>query len=157
MKAIFIFLLFFSSILIKSQNVVKNYSDSKNVENIVLNVLNNVFHYDSINVTIINMHVEENTIISGYIAKDTTILHTYMIYVNSLSLNTYNKQISFIAHEMAHLRQMESGELIVLSNHSGVVFRGDTIYYDLVGYSNRPSEIDAIEQGLIIEDIINKL
>jgi hypothetical protein len=151
MKIRLFILLLFTSVLCRSQNVVINYSDCRDVDKAALTILDEIFRYDNITIKIYNLEVEENTIILAKIDKDSTALHSYIIHLNYESLYSSAERIKTIAHELAHLRQYESGELIELKNKNGVVFRGDTINYDIVGYSLRPHEIDAIERGSIIE------
>ena len=157
MKAILLFITILFGYQCPSHLVVNNYSDCKSLDSLSLIILDKIFRYDSITITIVNMQVKENTIASGFIDKDSTMLHSYIIYVNTNSVKSLNDKIYFICHELSHLRQYESGELVTLKDKTGMIFRGDTINFESTGYSNRPYELDAIAKSIIIQKELKEL
>lgn len=137
--------------------VVRNVSSYSYLDTLTLVTLDKIFNYKNVTVTISNMPISldtKDTDVSGFITKDPFKEHNYFLYVNTKRLGI--SKIGFISHELAHLRQMERGNLIPISSTESI-YLGDTIFCKAISYKNRPYEIDAREDAEDIEYDLNKL
>lgn len=144
--------------IIKS-NIVYNYSDHKNIDNIIYIGLD-YLNLDSINVSVFNIPemfkvVENNNdyyVVRGFIIENCN--NSYIIYLN----NYIDRDgiILTIAHELIHLKQYNNDRLIITEYNNGVYF--DNIFYftDFLEYKKRPWEIEAFkEQDSLYNHILN--
>lgn len=123
---------------------VSNVSSIPYLDTLVMVAVNKIMQYDSMYILISNMVVPikaGDVQLLGYIQQNPYYTHTYNIYVDPTMRG--GEKILFVAHEMIHLNQIESGRLISLPDLPGKIYDGDTIAYYKVPYSRRAFEIDA--------------
>lgn len=137
--------------------VVTNTTEYKYLDTLVLVTLHQLFGYDTMRVDIVSMpsQFEVNGVyVSGFIYKDPYINHKYLIFTNPNGINVHSA--TFIAHEMAHLQQMEKKFLIPLPDLPGQLYLGDTINFLTTVYEDRASEKDAFKlERLVEQDLLN--
>lgn len=81
--------------------------------------------------------------LSAHIKK---INEEYVIWIDNEDRNSV---IDIIAHELIHLKQFHSSELIIKNNV--LTWKGDVYDANSIEYSGRPWEIDAVAKGKILE------
>lgn len=127
--------------------VVLNYTHYE-IDTLTKTILYNVLGYDRVLVEFKYMPDEliyGAYILKGHIVKDLEHSHSYTVYVSK-----YLREIEFIpfiTHELIHLDQFETGELIqpsVFTNY--MIYKGDTINLLQTSYQNRDYEINAFER-----------
>jgi hypothetical protein len=144
--------------------VVQNATEFKEVDKVLKAISYYVFEYDTINIAVAKMpeHMENinGLDIRAYVYKNIFSDKAYLIFISStLKLADYKKVLS---HEMAHVKQMEDGDLIQPTDLTApyVIYKGDTIDFHEVPYDRRPHEIDANKvQGKIykqLEEVLYK-
>ena len=129
--------------------VVQNATDFEPLDKITKAIVYNVLGYDTINITIayIPKQLEQmgDKDIRAFIQKNIFQEHAYMVLVSKTFRASEFKMV--MSHEMAHLDQYESGDLIQIDlGLEMVIYKGDTIKYVDVPYDNRPHEKDAYKQ-----------
>jgi len=137
--------------------VVTNNTSYKALDTIAMVAINKILLYNTINVDFYIMPLSystEDIQIIGFIRKNPFKLHTYMIFIEKETDVT--SVITFISHELTHIKQMEEGRLIELSDTISV-FNGDTINFHKVPYDERAYEIEAFANQGDIERMLNKL
>ena len=94
--------------------------------------------------------------IMAYVEKVPFNKHMYALFV-AKNINTYNIN-DIIAHEMAHIEQMEKGDLIQpVSRENYAIYKNDTIFYLKTPYDIRTFEIDAVNRQKSISNDLYKL
>lgn len=138
--------------------VVSNYTRQANVEPMCKAVLHLIYGIDTIDLDVYDMPVPRVAMkidISGFTLKSMYEPHKYNVYINSKGIDMPLEQ--FIAHEMIHIHQMETGVLVPMDNMLGVIYKGDSLYYD-IPYEKRPWELDALsEERKIRGELLNIL
>lgn len=77
--------------------------------------------------------------------------HSYIISI-SPSVTTRTQLIRVLAHEFAHIKQFETGQLQVVDRSKGLyIWEGDTMDLRYTDYKSRPMEIEAFTEGRRIE------
>ncbi len=89
----------------------------------------------------------------GYTTKHLYKPHNYLIFLNA---DIDSKLFRVLAHEMIHIKQMETGNLISI-NDSICVFKNDTINLFNMECSKRPYEIEALNEETSVLIKLNKL
>ena len=126
--------------------IVQNATEYHEINKILKAISHHVLEYDTINIAIAHMpkNMEEvgELDIKAYVYKNIFQDKAYLIFVSStLKLSEYKR---VMVHEMAHIDQMEIGDLIQAPiDEAYVVYKGDTINFHKVPYEQRPHEIDA--------------
>jgi hypothetical protein len=127
--------------------VVQNATEFKEIDKVLKTISYYVLDYDTINIAVANMpeHMETvgNLDLKAYVYKNIFQEKAYLIFITSkLKLSEYKR---VMAHEMAHVEQMEEGDLIQPTDLTApyVIYKGDTIDFHEVPYDRRPHEIDA--------------
>jgi hypothetical protein len=135
---------------------VNNFTDYNDVDTLVMIVLNKIFNYDTISIKIYYMNADLNTDdiqIYAFIQKNPFRPHAYFIFLNKNISAPIDKILS---HELIHLKQMESGELVQeTTNYS--IYNRDTIYFSKVKYFDRPYEIEAFKNENAVLHKLNNL
>lgn len=132
--------------------VVNNYTEYPEMDTTALLILDKILHLDTITLYIYYSPVDYNSRdleVMGFIQKHPFIAHSYNIFVSKTTQLTPK---NFLSHELAHLEQMEKGELIDVLGSSGVIkiYKGDTIHLLLTEYAQRPFERDADKRAFEI-------
>jgi len=124
--------------------VVTNHTKHKNADTYSKIILNKIFEYDTITLNIYYASRDYGTEeydVAGFIQKNPYVPHTYNVFVKKNGLPTSIKH--FLSHELIHLRQMESGDLIPIDQYTQV-YKGDTISFLDTPYRERLFETEAI-------------
>jgi len=140
-----------------STMVVNNYTTHKRADTLAMVILNKIYDYDTINLNIFYApkHLSSNEYeLIGFIQKNQFQPHSYNIFVKRGTLPVSIK--SFLSHELIHLNQMETGELVQI-DYVKIVHKGDTIYFSDVPYEERLYEIEAFGKEGNISRQLNKL
>ncbi len=139
--------------------VVENHTTHNSVDTIAMVVLNKVMKFDTINIQIYyirdGVFKNGNMDIMAYIEKVPYNKHQYLLFL-AKTLNIYSIN-DIIAHEMAHVEQMEKGYLIQSVHENYAVYNNDTIFYLKMPYEIRPFEIDAVNKQKLISNDLYKL
>ena len=116
-----------------------------NLEPPVKLMLSEVLCIDSVSITFEYMQDEYAERFAAYIIEDFFFKHHYAIFI-SKNLKGHKLGVT-LGHELIHLKQFESGDLIQLSFSDGFyIYKGDTINTNYVAHDDRPYEIDALEK-----------
>jgi len=137
--------------------IVNNYTTHWYADTMALVILNKIYDYDTVTLNIFYApkHLSSGEYeLVGFIQKNPFQLHSYNIFVKRGTLPVSIK--SFLSHELVHLRQMESGELIQI-DYTKIVHKGDTIYFSEVPYEERAYEIEAFGKESGVRRQLNKL
>ena len=137
---------------------VYNYTEHTELDTTALIILDKILNLDTINLFIYYSPVNYNSAeieVMGFIQKNPFQLHTYAIFVSKTTILTPK---NFLSHELAHLEQMEKGELIDVLGSGGIfkVYKGDTIHLLVTEYSQRPFEADADKRAFEIRRQLSK-
>lgn len=134
----------------------KNSTDYKELDTILLVATNKILKIDTIDLHIFYMSTNNlNTSdieIAGFIEKVIFKPHTYSVFV---SKNLPLSIEEFVSHEITHLYQMETGDLMQLKN--AAFYKGKYINYLIVPYKNREFEKEAFNKQDSIENQLKKL
>lgn len=129
--------------------IVQNATEFK-IDTITKAIAHHVLGYDTISIAIAHMpkHMEEvgELDVKAYVYKNIFQDKAYLIFVSStLRVSEYKMVMS---HEMAHIAQMEIGDLVQPKELGApyVKYKGDSINFHEIPYSKRAHEIDAEKQ-----------
>jgi len=138
--------------------VVENNTPYKGIDTVAMVILNNMMKFDTINLYIFD--IKDGVLkygdidIIAYVEKIPYNNHKYTLFIGN---NIYNIN-DVIAHEMAHIEQMEKGDLIQpVSRENFVIYKNDTIFYLKTPYDIRSFEIDAVKRQKAISNDLYKL
>jgi len=141
--------------------VVQNATEFKEVDKVLKAISYYVLDYDTISIAVAKMpkHMENvgDLELKAFVYKNIFFDDAYLIFISSnLKLSEYKRVMS---HEMAHIKQMEEGDLIQPKDLSApyVIYKGDTINFHEVPYDKRPHEIDANKQETHIYKELDKV
>lgn len=137
--------------------VVNNFTEYKDIDTTALLILDRILKIDSMTIFVYYAPMDfstENTEIIGYVQKNHFTEHTYNIFCTRSVLITSR---DFLAHELAHVEQMEKGDLIETIGTPIMIYKGVTIDPMKVPYSERQYEIDAEYRAFAIRKEFNKL
>lgn len=138
--------------------IVNNHTDYRRADTLAMIVLNKIYVYDIMTVNIYYMNSDmgnDKFDVAGFIQKNPYKQHDYNIFIKKKTLPVSIKK--FLSHELIHLNQMESGDLIQLQDNTKIIYKGDTISFFDVPYDKRPYEIEALTKEDKILKKINKL
>jgi len=138
---------------------VNNFTEYSYLDTIIMIVVNKIFNYDTINVDIhyINNNFNKNSTFeyNGYIEKNKFKNHGYVIFLRkNLSDNLLKKVIS---HELIHLKQIETGRLVLTDDNNILIYDKTLIILSQTSYLNRGFEIDAFLEESNIFNQLNDL
>jgi hypothetical protein len=138
--------------------VVINNSSIPYIDTMVAVMLDNVFGYDTMYVSIVDIPHPVGTKdidLYAFIEQNPFSKRAYYLFVDPRM--SKSMKLTIVAHEMVHLDQMESGRLIGLPWLPGKIYNGDTIDFKKVPYEQRQFEIDAFLIGPEYEKILKNL
>lgn len=138
--------------------VVENNTTQKNADTYSKIILNKIYEYDTIKLEIVYMTNDLSTDeieVSGWIQQNPYEPHTYMIFMKKGALPMSVKK--FLSHELIHVRQMETGDMIQIPNEPMVVYKGDSIDFLHIPYKERPFEIEALRTENDVLKRLNRL
>jgi hypothetical protein len=122
-------------------------------------IVNKIFKYKNISISIFHMYkpvIAEEIEIKAYIVPVKSQKHKYLLFINENSNLFLLKKM--LCHEFVHLDQYEKGDLIYdFDQNTHVIYKGQKIYYHLTSYSERPYEIDAFIREKEIYKQLNRL
>ena len=141
---------------IPSTIVVHNFTRHEGIDDIVADIIFKVLEYDTMEVVLLPMDGEDIELYGAYIEPNVGKDHSYLISVNPFLSSSY--YLPTLMHELAHLRQFESKELIKL-DQSIYIYKGDTLNVSyILPPTIRPFEKDAYnEQNDIFDVYIKKI
>ena len=116
-----------------------------NLEPPIKLMLSDVLCIDSVSIKFEYMDDINATKYAAFIIEDFFFKHHYVIFM-SRHLNG-SKLGVVLGHELVHLDQFETGDLIQLNFYTGIyIYKGDTINNNIIEHDDRPYEIDAMER-----------
>jgi hypothetical protein len=90
------------------------------------------------------MPIEGDIVIEAYVIPVLMLKHTYTIFLSDkITSDEHLRRV--LSHEFAHIKQYESGRLII--NGDIWIWEGDTVTFAEKKWSKRPWEIDAMVEG----------
>lgn len=141
--------------------IVQNATEFDEIDKVLKTISYHVLGYDTISIAVAKMpkHMEQigDLDIKAYVYKNIFQEKAYLIFVSStLKLSEYKR---VMAHEMAHIEQMENGDLEQAGELGApyTIYKGDTIKFSEVPYIERPHEIDANKREIEIYKELDKV
>lgn len=137
--------------------IIDNATKDKNIDMVLMILANKIFKYDSIHITVFPMFIDTlgNILYLAYTQKFPFFNHNYVMFVNDKL--PYEKMKLVLCHEMRHIYQLESKQLVETYNKKYTIYKNDTVFYDKVDYADRPFEKDAFEHQDEILKTLNTL
>ena len=116
-----------------------------NLEEPIKLMLKDVLCLDSISIKIEYMPDKYSTEYAAFIVEDFFFKHHYAIFMSRYLKG--HKIGLILAHELIHLEQFESGDLIQYNFYGGIfIYKGDTINTNLIEHDHRAYEMDAMNR-----------
>ncbi|MFW5847334.1 MAG: hypothetical protein ACOCVF_00245 [bacterium] len=122
---------------------VNNTTEFK-IDTMLMVVTNKMFKYDTINIDVFYITtklISNEFIIHAHIIKHYFMPHSYILYLNKNLNRTQIHEV--VMHELIHLDQYESGDLIISEDGKFFIYKGKKIKMNSVSYYNRPYEKEA--------------
>jgi hypothetical protein len=126
------------------------------IDTTLLTIADKIMSLDTLEIHIYYSQItmEKDGIIVNTFAQKNPMPHSYTIFIGkNVSKGLINK---VLAHEMAHVRQYESGLLIPQDNKT-MIYKGDKYYLPEIPYEKRPFEIDAFNEQYQILSMLNRI
>lgn len=136
---------------------VYNHTEYTDMDTTAMLILDRILNIDTATLYIYYSPIDfstESVTILGYVQKNNYLMHTYNIFCTRAVLMTPR---DFLAHELAHVEQMEKGELIQIPGSTFVIYKGDSVNLLKVQYSQRQYEIDAEYRAFAVRKALQKL
>jgi hypothetical protein len=137
---------------------IANHTAQKRADTVAMIIANRIFRFDTIKIGIVYLQrefIDGETEFIGFVQKNPFKPHEYLIYLKKGLLPIPINKI--LSHEMIHIEQMETGDLIPIPLQPKMVYKGDTIVFADVPYDKRPFEIDAYMRETGIKKSLNQL
>jgi hypothetical protein len=127
------------------------------IDTTVLTIADKILNLDTVKIHIyygsVTLESDDGIVVNTFAQKN-PFPHSYTIFIGK---NVNKAQIyRVLSHEMAHIKQYETGQLIPLEGKK-VKYKGKIIDLQQVEYMRRPFEIDAFKEQMKIHSMLNRI